>query len=104
LFIFAVVISLLALLVVLVPFFRGEGGMLSSASFSSDPERLQASKAAIIERYIADHKIFKQDLISKRAWTGRQELLINKYVDASRRLDFVLNAQDPSKAGSKEES
>jgi hypothetical protein len=78
--------------------------MLSSASFSSDPERLQAAKDAVIERYIADKKIFEQDLISKRAWIARQELLINKYVDASRRLDFVLSHQDPSKADSKGES
>jgi hypothetical protein len=85
----ALLTGLIATVVVLLPFFFGRGGQLAAASFEVSSERLQEQKNVIIDRFLKEETSFKNGFISRRAWAARQQFLTNKYIDASRRLDFL---------------
>lgn len=101
-YIFAGIISLVAVLVVLSPLFLGKGGTLASASSLNSPERLVAIKNAILKRYIEDERSFEEKKINKLIWEQRKQYLSNRYIDAARRLDYIndlLAAQKKMKEG-----
>jgi hypothetical protein len=85
----ALITGLIATVLVLLPFVVGPGGQLAAASFEVSSEKLQEQKKAIIERFLKEESSFKNGFISRRTWAARQQFLTNKYLDASRRLDFL---------------
>jgi hypothetical protein len=85
----SILVGIAAMIAVLLPFFVGKGGRLALASYETSPERLRAMKRAILDRYLKDEGAFKSGLINQRTWSTRQQFLTNKYLDASRRLDFL---------------
>lgn len=90
LMIFSVVISLILVFAVVTPFFWGQGGALQAASSENSRERLLAMKQAILKRYAEDEQAFEKKVLSKRIWEQRRQFLANRYVDAARRLDYVM--------------
>ena len=88
-FVFATVVSLLTLAAVLSPFFIGKGGQLAAAASVNSPERLEAIKRTILERYIEDEKAYEEKRLSRLAWEQRRLYLSNRYIDTARRLDFI---------------
>jgi hypothetical protein len=87
--IFAVVVSIVAVLFVLLPLLFGQGGQLASASSLNSPERLKAVKRALLMRYIEDEKAYESKAIPKLVWDQRKQFLVNRYIDAARRLDYI---------------
>ncbi len=100
-FIFASLVSLAAVLIIFSPLFLAKGGALASASSLNSPERLVATKEAILKRYIEDEKTFDAKKISRIVWEQRKQYLSNRYIDAARRLDFIndLLAAQKAKGG-----
>lgn len=92
-----VMISVLVASVVLMPFFMGEGGKLQAAASVDDPDQLQAMQKAVLRRYLDDEEAWKKKLISPRVWRARQQFLVNRYIDTTRRLDYVLSLQPQRK-------
>lgn len=88
-YIFAGIVSVLAFVIVLSPLFIGPGGALASASSLNSPERLVATKNAILKRYIEDERAFDEKKINKLIWEQRKQYLCNRYIDAARRLDYI---------------
>lgn len=101
-YIFAGILSVLTFMIVLSPLVLGKGGTLQSASSLNSPERLVATKNAILKRYIEDEKSFEDKKINKLMWEQRKQYLSNRYIDAARRLDYIndlLATQKKSKEG-----
>lgn len=87
----AVLIGMLLITLVVAPFFVGQGGLLAAGSSISSPERLKSLKDAILARFLEDEAAFKNGTLSRLGWDRRKAFLTHRYVDASRRLDFLDN-------------
>ena len=94
----AALIGLLLLAVVLSPFVLGSGGQLAEASAIDSLPRLKALRQSLISRYLMDEAGFGNGDISKASWAKRQEFLLNRYLDATRRADFLESLE---KSGSR---
>ena len=97
-FIFAFIVALFALTIILSPLIIGKGGRLASASSLNSPERLVATKTAILQRYIEDERSFDAKKVSKMVWEQRKQYLSNRYIDAARRLDYINDLLATQKA------
>lgn len=94
----AVVIGVLLIAVLLAPFFSGQGGLLAIGATINSPERLESLKTALLQRYLEDEAAHAAGHLSKIAWEKRKAFLTNRYVDASRRLDFLRNVAKEGEA------
>lgn len=92
----AALVGLVLLAVVLAPFFVGSGGLLAEASSFASSSRLETLRESIVARYLIEEAAFAKGEISKRVWDSRQEFFTNRYIDATRRHDF-LNASRQAK-------
>ena len=87
------VIGLVFLLIVLAPFFYGEGGSLQDASVTDSVGDLQVRQDAILRRWISDEQSAAKGEISPVEWTQRQRYLTSRYVDSTRRLAWLMSAK-----------
>jgi hypothetical protein len=85
----AVTFGVILISLLLLPFWVGEGGLLAAGSSVQSPDELKALKDAIIKRYLQDEKAHQDGELGKRAWDKRRMFLCNRYIDASRRCDFL---------------
>ena len=83
------IVSLTVLVVVLLPFKAGEGGLLQDASASDSPQDLELRLTALLERWLKDEAAFSAGDITQTEWRQRQRYLTGRYVDTSRRLDWL---------------
>lgn len=97
---YAIVITALLILIVFAPFFVGSGGYLQEANSINSVERLEALREALLLRYLQDEDSFKQGNLSERAWNKRKEYLTNRYIDVTRRSDFLSRMNHESKRSS----
>ena len=88
-----VVIALLAVIVTLLPFFVGGDRELQSSRLIHSQERLEAEKQAILERFVEDLRAYESKVINKLMWQQRRQYLVNRYIDAARRLDYLRFTQ-----------
>ena len=88
-FTLSLITAVIAVVAILLPFFVGPGGSLQVSASINSIEILEASKAAILERFIQDEQAYENKTISKLAWEQRRTYLVNRYIDAARRLDFL---------------
>lgn len=88
-----VVVGIALVIGILAPFFVGPGGLLAIGNSINSPSQLAALKAAILKRYLEDEAAFGKGDIGKLAWEKRRAFLIGKYIDASRRVDFLAHVQ-----------
>ena len=75
--------------IVVMPFFRGPGGVLQAGALVNSPTRLKAMKEAVLQRFIEDETACQRGDLSQLAWERRKAFLSHRYVDAARRLDYV---------------
>ena len=85
----AVAVGIVLLSVLLAPFWLGPGGLLQAGSAVHSKDTLISLKGALLKRFLEDEQAFKAGNLSKLAWTKRKDFLTHRYVDASRRLDFL---------------
>ncbi|MBC7661037.1 MAG: hypothetical protein H7249_15170 [Chitinophagaceae bacterium] len=88
-FVFAFIVSFVAIAAIIAPLVLGQGGRLASASSLNSPERLLATKKAILLRYLEDERFFEAKKITRLTWDQRKQYLSNRYIDAARRLDYI---------------
>lgn len=102
----ALITSFVVLGIVLLPFFVGKGGRLASASTINDPDKLGGLKKAILNRTLEEEKAFENGDLSEGLWSQRKKLLRNRYIDVSKRLDFLkgseLEKKETAKKATKE--
>ena len=85
----ALVVTFAVLVIVILPFFTGKGGKLAAASTINDPGKLEGLKKAILQRYLDEEHAMKEGDISEQQWKKRSALLSNRYIDVSKKLDFL---------------
>lgn len=90
---FALLASVIAVLLVLMPFFMGKGGVLAAASAVNDEVSLAEAKQKLAKRWAKDEEAFQKGDISQREWEMRRELLTNRFLDIARRLDFLRGSK-----------
>lgn len=95
------VIGMAVVVAVLAPFFIGKGGLLAPGSQINAPERLTSMQEAILARYLDDEAAVARGDLSAGEWKKRQSFLVNRYIDVSRRLDFVSAGQEGSASDSR---
>lgn len=86
-----------AIIVILSPFIRGEGGLLAPSAQENSAAKLDRVKVAILKRYVVDEMASQNGEISKRTWEERKKFLTNRYVDAAKRLDYLQHLQKGAK-------
>ncbi|MBP9706981.1 MAG: hypothetical protein KBD78_05010 [Oligoflexales bacterium] len=86
----AISISIVVFLVLISPFFFGAGGPLASGISVSAPKELKALKNQLLQLYLEEEKALTHGLISAAVWQKRQVFLSQRYLDVTRRLDFIL--------------
>jgi hypothetical protein len=84
------VISSLVVIIVLIPFFVGEGGVLQDASASDSVADLQLRQTSILNRWLKDEAASGEGEISATEWKLRQRYLTSRYVDCARRVAWIL--------------
>lgn len=94
-----VLVGILLVLAVLAPFFTGDGGLLAASSSVNSPSQLEATKAAVLKRYLEDEAAHKRGDLSQLGWEKRKEFLVHRYIDAARRLDYLLHLKAATKGG-----
>ena len=87
------VVGLLLVAAVLMPFVYGAGGALQDAAGEQSMDVLRDKQRVLMERWIADEAAHTQGMITSREWTLRQSYLTNRYVDVTRRLDWLSKEQ-----------
>lgn len=92
-YIVVAIFALGAVSFVIAPFFVGRGGLLAAASSVSDQGQLEAMKKAIVRRYVAEEAASDRGDLSRREWRRRQSYLRHRYIDVTRRLDFLRRTQ-----------
>lgn len=85
----ALVFGLVGIAFVLLPFVKGKGGLLLDAAGGDSPERLRARQDALLERWLVDEASAQSGMITAREWSMRQVYLTNRFVDSTRRLDWL---------------
>lgn len=85
----AVIIALLLLAVVMSPFFVKESRVLSHGSSINSPETLRSLKDQLVRRLVEEEEAHRSGSLSDGAWNKRRQFLVNRYIDAARRLDFL---------------
>lgn len=83
------VVGVLVLVAVLFPFLVGDGGFLQDASTSDSVQDLELKLNALLQRWVKDEAAFLTGEITQTEWRQRQRYLTSRYVDASRRLDWL---------------
>lgn len=86
---FGIMIVLAFVVFILSPFWLGQGGQLVESTNIDDPERIKQLKQLIVERYILDEAAQKSGDITESEWLQRQSFLANRYIDLSRRFDYL---------------
>ena len=76
---------------ILMTFFFGRSEPLQSASSNMSIAKLSAEKKALVKRYTEDEQQFIAKEISWMAWQQRRYFLVSRYIDASRRLDYLAS-------------
>ena len=96
----SVAISLVLVLVLVAPFFAKDTSALSQGSSINDPLLLRSLKDSLVKRYIDDDAAHKRGSLSALAWEKRRLFLVNRYVDAARRLDYLEKISEVNAAAS----
>ena len=81
--------SLLLTVFLLSPFLLGPGGSLLPSSTIDSEEILEGMKKNILLSYLKYETLFNQKLLNKKEWDQRQNFLTNRYLDVTRRLDWL---------------
>lgn len=89
----AILVGFAWLAFMLLPFWRGEGGVLARSSGLTDLDKIAKLKNLIVDRYVLEEDSHEQGHISKKEWDQRRQYLTNRYLDLARRLDFVQHSQ-----------
>ena len=90
------VITCLVLVVCIVyPLFFTKNELLEEAAGEATIENVRNLKKALLERYLEEEELFKNKEINVLVWKQRQQYYLNRYIDASRREDYltVLNEE-----------
>ena len=98
LMIIGVFVVVLAMVVVLTPFFIGAGGWLQDAAVGDSLERLLLRRKAILKRWIDEEAQHQTGMLTDREWSLRQIYLTNRYVDVTRRMDWLSTEQSQKTA------
>lgn len=89
--IFVGIVGILLLVSVLAPFWIGPSGALAAGSAISDINKLTEIKLAILRRYLLDEAGEASGHLSKTEWRRKRQFLMNRYIDAARRIDLLKN-------------
>ena len=81
--------SLASIAVILLPFFTKNIVPLDSGQNISNVESLHKMKQKILEQFLLDEKSFQGNQITRKEWTKRQDYLAARFVDYTRRIDFL---------------
>jgi len=86
-------IGVLFISALLTPFWLGRGGLLQASASINSQSQLVGLKEALLKAYINDEKAFAAGAMPSRSWLQRRDFLTNRYIDAARRLDFLIRTQ-----------
>jgi hypothetical protein len=96
---FAITVAVITVAIVLLPFVLGKEGTLASAQSLNSIPQLEQVKAAIVKRFIEDEQAYHDKQINKFMWERRRMYLVNRYIDAARRLDFLRHLSAAGQRG-----
>lgn len=87
--VFAVTTSFVLFIVLIAPFFVYGNQRYSSTLNYDNLDLLLAIQASLLRRFLEDEKLAKQKELSSRAWASRKSFLMARYIDVTRRIDFI---------------
>lgn len=98
------IISIVSIAIVAIPLFFMPSQKLEASATENSVEKLERVKQAILRRYIEEEEIHAGSGVAGVVWEQRKNFLINRYLDAARRLDYLdyldKNSASEAKGGS----
>ena len=88
-------IGVMSMIVILYPFWLGPGGKLEASAALSDLSVVASLREHTLQLYVREERAFEQGELSRFEWRSRKAFLQSRYIDLSRRHDF-LSAQTVS--------
>ena len=80
---------IILLLAVTYPLFFTKNELLAETVGDADLEGVKAFKRALLKRYLEEEKLFNDKEINSLVWKQRKQYYTNRYIDASRREDYL---------------
>lgn len=88
-FILCILTSIIMITFVLLPLFLGSKEALSAHASDMGKKELEKVQKTLLEDYLKFEDLYKRNEIYKREWSQRQNFLLSRYVDITRRLDKI---------------
>lgn len=82
-------ISVITIAVVAIPLWFFKAEKLEAGATENSADKLERVKKAILRRYIEEEEIHSGSGVAGVVWEQRKSFLINRYLDAARRLDYL---------------
>lgn len=82
-------ISVVTIAVVAIPLWFFPAEKLEAGATENSAEKLERVKKAILRRYIEEEDLHAGSGVAAVVWEQRKSFLINRYLDAARRLDYL---------------
>lgn len=84
-----IAISLVTVAIVAIPLWFFPAQTLQASATENSPEKLERIKKAVLRRYVEEEAIHSSSGMAGVVWEQRKSFLINRYLDAARRLDYL---------------
>lgn len=84
-----IVISLITVAIVAIPLWFFPSEKLEASATENSVEKLEKVKKAVLRRYVEEEAVHADSNVAKVVWEQRKNFLINRYLDAARRLDYL---------------
>ncbi len=82
--------SVVLLLVIIYPLFFTKNELLTEATGEASLEGVRKLKKALLDKYLEEEQLFEEKELNALVWKQRQQYYINRYIDASRREDYLV--------------
>ena len=74
---------------VLLFLFFTKNELLAENTGEANLDSVRAFKTALLKRYLEEERLFNEKEINGLVWKQRQQYYMNRYIDASRREDYL---------------
>ena len=95
----AILVLVIVLFLLALPFILSSKLPLSEAIAVNSIDKVKDMRQQIIERYLEEEAALTKGDINKKEWLGRKKFLVNRFVDLSRRLDYLKSRPNNSTSG-----
>ena len=93
----SIVTCTVLVLIIVYPLFFTKNELLTEATGEGSLDGVRKLKVALLKKYIEEEQLFEAKELNSIVWKQRQQYYMNRYIDASRREDYLKALSEESK-------